>query len=269
MATTVYIGNAVCDENGKARGGKAGNQTGKELRIQPWYLSTKGWVVLRPKDSEVAKKLAEDMVYACKNMHIGYNQSNRNTLYNYASKVGFDCSKVETDCECDCSSLVRVCCLYAGIKVPNFSTASELSVLMKTGMFDELTADKYTKQSGYLKLGDCLITRTKGHTCIVLNDGGKIEPSPKPEPEPPIPPTPTPTTDAYVLVLGSVRVRNAPKTGKHIYTAHAGQKLPYLGETAKADDGSEWYFVQIPNGDEGYISAFTGKSRKYTKLIEG
>lgn len=262
MANVVYIGNAVCDENGKARGGKPGNQTGKELRIQAWYLNNKGWVVLRAKDSSVALKLAQDMEYACNNMHIGYNQSTRNTLYTCASKVGFDCSKVTTDCECDCSSLVRVCCLYAGINVGNFSTASEVSLLMKTGKFDELTADKYTTQSGYLKKGDILVTKSKGHTAIVLNDGDKVDPTPTPTP------TPTPKTDAYVQVLGSVRVRLTPKTGKSIYTAHKGDKLPYLGETAKADDGGEWYLVRIPNGDEGYISAFTNSKRKYTKLVE-
>lgn len=29
----VYIGNAVGDEHGKASGGEAGNQSGKELRL--------------------------------------------------------------------------------------------------------------------------------------------------------------------------------------------------------------------------------------------
>jgi hypothetical protein len=261
--STVYLGNAVCDENGKAKGGKPGNQTGKELRIQPWYLNKRGWIVLRPKDSNVATKLAKDMRSACENMHIGYNQSTRNTLYTYASKVGFDCAKVTTDCECDCSSLVRVCCLYAGVNVKNFSTASELSILMKTGMFDELTEDKYTTKSDYLKAGDILVTQVKGHTAIVLNNGDKADPSPKPPS-----PSPSPTTDAYVLVTGSVRVRITPKTGKPIYTAHSGDKLPYLGETAKASDGGEWYYVRVPNGDEGYISAFTNSKRKYTKLVE-
>lgn len=263
MATTVYIGNAVCDENGKARGGKPGNQTGKELRIQPWYLSQKGWVVLRAKDSSIANKLATDMEYACKNMHIGYNQSKRNTLYTYASKVGYDCSKVTTDCECDCSSLVYVCCLYAGLNVKNFNTASELSVLMKTGKFDELTADKYTTKSGSLKKGDILITKVKGHTAIVLNDGSNVEPTPTPPT-----PTPTPDKDSYVLVSGSVRVRVSPVSGKPIYTAHKGDKLPYLDETVTASNGGEWYYVRIPNGDEGYISAFTNSKRKYTKLVE-
>ena len=154
--STVYIGNAVGDEHGNASGGEAGNQTGKELRTQPWYLNKKGWIVLRPKDSAVASKLAYDMKAACNNAHIGYDQKQRNTLFDAASKVDYDCSKVTTSCECDCSSLVRVCLWYAGIKVKNFNTASEVDVLMKTGKFEKLTDAKYTEKSAYLKTGDIL-----------------------------------------------------------------------------------------------------------------
>lgn len=264
MSKTVYIGNAVGDERGQASGGEAGNQNGKELRTQPWYLSTKGWIVLRPKDSNVAKKIADDMRFACKNMNIGYDQKERNTLYNVSSKVGFDCSKVTTKCECDCSTLVCVCLAYAGIKVSNFNTASEVKTLMKTGKFTELTEDKYTKQSAYLKEGDILVTAVKGHTAVVLNDGDKAEKDPEPTPTPE--PAPAPSTDAYVLVLGSVRVRASAPKGTCIMIAHKGDMLPYLGETVTLDDGSEWYYVSTKNG-YGYISAFTNKKRKYTKLI--
>ena len=260
MSKTVYIGHAVGDEHGNASGGEAGNQNGKELRTQPWYLNTKGWIVLRPKDSAVAKKIADDMRFACNNSNIGYDQKQRNTLYEAASKVGFDCSKVKTPCECDCSSLVRVCLWYAGIKVKNFNTASEVKTLMATGKFTELTDAKYTEQSAYLKTGDLLITAVKGHTAVVLNDGDKAH-----DPEP-TPPAPTPTTDAYVLVLGSVRVRESAPKGKCIMIAHKGDMLPYLDETVTLDDGAEWYYVSTKNGN-GYISAYTNKKKKYTKLI--
>ena len=263
MSKTVYIGHAVCDEHGQASGGEAGNQNGKELRTQPWYLNTKGWIVLRPKDSAVAKKIADDMRFACNNSNIGYDQKQRNTLYEAASKVGFDCSKVTTPCECDCSSLVRVCLWYAGIKVKDFYTGNEVSTLMKTGKFEKLTDAKYTEQSSYLKTGDILVTQTKGHTAIVLNDGDKVEPEPKPEP-----PTPTPTTGSYVEVLGSVNVRNIPTTvmSEVIYTAHKGEKLPYLDDTETDRRGCDWYYVKTPVGN-GYISAFTDKDKKYTKLV--
>lgn len=88
------------------------------------------------------------------------------------------------------------------------------------------------------------------------------QPTPTPQPEP----TPEPSTDAYVLVLGSVRVRASAPKGTCIMIAHKGDMLPYLGETVTLDDGSEWYYVSTKNG-YGYISAFTNRKKKYTKLI--
>ena len=257
----VLIGEAIGDERNKAKGGQAGNQSGQELRIVKWYLSKKGWVVLRPKNLEIAKKIAEDMRFACNNFNIGYDQGERNTLYAVVEKFSFDCSKVVTPCECDCSSLVRVCLAYAGIKVRNFTTANEISILMATGRFETLKDAKYTKESAYLRTGDILVTSIKGHTAVVLTDGEKAhEDDPKPAPKPVY-------TDAYVLVLGSVNVRESAPNGKVIYTAHKGKKLPYLGETIVLADGAEWYFVETPSGN-GYISAFTNKRKKYTKLVE-
>lgn len=247
---TVYVGNAVCDENGNARGGKPGNQTGRELRIQPWYLNKKGWRVFRAKDPEVAKKIAWDCKAACENMAIGYNQSTRNTLYRAAKPFDFDCAKVTQLCECDCSSLVRVCVRYAGISINDFNTSTEPVRLLNTGAFVEMVGEKYTDSPDYLREGDILVTRTKGHTCVVLNDGDKVEPEPEPEPKP--------QPAGYVEVVGgSVNVRGADSTkGRIIGVAHKGDRLPYLGTAP-----SGWYNVRFKNKD-GYITNL----KKYTKL---
>ena len=247
---TVYVGNAVCDENGHARGGKPGDQTGRELRIQPWYLNAKGWRVFRAKDPAVAKKIADDMRWACDNMAIGYNQSTRNTLYNAAKPFDFDCAKVTELCECDCSSLVRVCVLYAGIKINDFNTTSEPTRLLNTGAFDEMVGEKYTDESAYLREGDILVTRTKGHTLVILNDGDKAyddDPEPEPEPEP----TPEPPVVRYnvVVVGGSVNVRDSDsRAGNILFTAHRGNQF-HLIDFAP----SGWYHIVTYKGD-GYIS---------------
>ena len=247
MATVVYIGNAVGDEHGKAYGGEPGDQTGRELRIQPWYKNAKGWRVFRAKSADIRSALAWDMRAACENTHIGYDQHERNTLYKVAALDGFDCAKVTTDCECDCSSLVRVCLAYAGIIVKDFNTASEPNRLMSTGDFEELTDAKYTEQSAYLMEGDILCTAVKGHTAIVLNDGDKAH-----EPEP------VPTAN-YVEVIGkSVNVRNSDsKKGRILYTAHKGDLLPFI-EVAP----SGWYEVMTSRGT-GYITNLP----KYTRLV--
>ena len=172
MAKTVYQGGASIDENGKAYGGAAGNQTGSELRIRAWYLHSKGWVVIRAKDPAVARKIAYAMRRAIANLKIGYDQYQRNDLWKYAKPLGFDPGLVTTPCECDCSSLVRVCCAYAGIVIDEaFRTTTEPEVLRSTGAFELWTNAKYTDSPDYLREGDILCTRVQGHTIVVLNDG--------------------------------------------------------------------------------------------------
>lgn len=168
---TVYIGSARIDERGKASGGQAGDQTGKEVSTQDWYKHSKGWVVLRPKDSTKAQKIAKGMQSACDNSNIGYDQTNNQSLWNLVKDKGYDPAKADKPCETDCARLVRVCCAYAGIMADDFYTATEATVLMRTGEFIKLTDSKYTDAPDYLGAGDILVTRTKGHTAVVLSNG--------------------------------------------------------------------------------------------------
>ena len=167
----VIIGSARTDENGRLKGGKAGDQTGREVATETWYLASKGWRVFRAKSATVAEKIAQDMQYACDNSNIGYDQSQNQTLWNIACSIGFDCSKVKTPCETDCSQLVRVCINYAGIPIGLFSTADEPKYILDTGEFTELTEARFTTGSAYLRRGDILCTKSKGHTVVVLSDG--------------------------------------------------------------------------------------------------
>ena len=171
----VIIGSARSDERGKITGGTAGDQTGKEVSTQNYYVHSKGWRVLRAKDAAKRKLLAAAMKAACANSKIGYDQNERGDLYELAEKVGFDPANVTTACETDCSALVRVCCAYAGIKVDNFNTSTQANILLASGAFTELKGEKYTTQSAYLMAGDILVTKKKGHTVIVLTDGSKAE----------------------------------------------------------------------------------------------
>lgn len=170
---TVKLAAAHIDENGHARGGKAGDQTGNEVCFRSYYVHSKDWRAFRPKSSTAAEKIAQDAEWACNNSKIGYDQDQRDTLYNISQDVGFNCSKVTKPCETDCSALVRVCCAYAGIMLPNFNTSTEASTLLASGAFTELTGSKYTNQGVYLRRGDILVTRTKGHTEIVVSNGSK------------------------------------------------------------------------------------------------
>ena len=170
---TVKIGHAHSDENTKAKGGKAGDQTSKEVLMQDWYLRTQGWtVVFRPNDSEIAEVIAKTMEDACANDNIGYDQGQRTTLYTQAKATNWDISKIITKCECDCSSLVAVCVNAAGVSVSkDMYTGNQKEVLKATKQFKLLTESKYLTKSTHLKRGDILLG--PGHTAIVLSNSGK------------------------------------------------------------------------------------------------
>jgi hypothetical protein len=167
----VMVGSARIDERGKAHGGKAGDQTGKEVSTQKWYVHSKGWVVLRARSAEVREKIASCMEAACESKCIGYDQYQRNALFNAAKEYDFDVSKVTKNVETDCSALVRVCVNYAGIPVGDFRTTNQATVLMATGAFEKFTDEMHCKKSTNLLRGDILVTRTQGHTVVVLTDG--------------------------------------------------------------------------------------------------
>ena len=175
----VKLGSAHGDENGKAHGGKAGDQTGKEVSIENYYKHKKGWRVLRTNDENAREKIAVAMERACANNNIGYDQWQRDTLLNQVKTKGFDPAKADKPCETDCSALVRVCCAYAfGRDIvtgdARFSTANMCKILVSTGLFTELTGAEYTDKSDNLRRGDILCTKTQGHTVVVLNDGDKV-----------------------------------------------------------------------------------------------
>lgn len=173
----VKIGHASIDENGNARNGKAGDQNAKEVKISNYYVHSKGWVVLRCKDDAKRLKIAEAAERACNNNDIGYDQNQRNTLWNDVKDKGYDPSKTTNKVETDCSALVRLCIAYAYGKdvAGNIRTVSEPATLVKTGLFTKYTEAKYCKSSDYLLRGDILCTPVSGHTVVVLDNGAKVK----------------------------------------------------------------------------------------------
>lgn len=174
--SNVRVGSARIDENGKVMGGQAGDQTGLEVAIEPWYLHDKGWVIIRAKDANVRERIAICMEAACSNNFIGYNQDGSWELYDVSKQYGWDCSKVNVAVNTDCSSLVRACVAYALQRdIPWFSTANEVEVLDATDEFQIIREPKCTESSAYQMRGDILCTTVQGHTVVVLDDGSKVE----------------------------------------------------------------------------------------------
>lgn len=174
----VRIGHASIDEKGKASGGAAGAQNGKEVCTRNWYNA--GWEFLaRAKNTAVAERIVLACEAGCANVNIGYDQNQRNTLNTQAKKVDYNLSKITTPCETDCSAFVSVCVLAAGVDLDylgNLPTTRTLqSKLYKTGEFEILTESKYLTGSDYLRRGD-ILCKAGSHTVMVLDSGpyGKV-----------------------------------------------------------------------------------------------
>ena len=181
----VTVGSARIDERGNANWGKAGDQNSREVATEPYYKHRLGWYLLRPKEAAVAKKLAQAMCEGCANDNIGYSQSDRYGVLNNLKIYG-SIAKIKAKTNADCSSLVRACCIQAGILVGDFNTSSEVAVLEKTGAFQKaVIVTNDTK----LCQGDILVTMSKGHTVVVTegypreDEKPTTKPSAKPKPD--------------------------------------------------------------------------------------
>lgn len=160
---SITLGGAHIDEKGNAYGGTAGDQTGREVGESSFYIHKLGWRVFRAKRVQARILIAQAMRWACANPNIGYDQYQRDSLYNAAAVHGFNPQLVDKPVETDCSALVRVCCAYAGIRLPNFRTWNEPRVLLESGAFTEVPFSRAA-----LRAGDILCTPSAGHTEVVV-----------------------------------------------------------------------------------------------------
>lgn len=260
---TLKVGSARIDENGAAVGGVAGDQTGAEVSTQSYYLHSKGWYLLRPIEISIADAIAEAMQQACDNANIGYDQGNRLGVITQLQKYG-TMKKIAVKTECDCSSLVRGCCIQAGIKDPgNFTTANEVTKLEATGAFEKKVA---VTSSTKLYNGDILVTKTKGHTVVVTSGSPRGNNS-------------NATTET--AKAESAKYKSASLKGKYVTTtdlnlrAGAGTdkaKLTVMPKGAtvtcygyynKVSDGTKWLYVVFVDKNG---KSYTGyASSKYLK----
>lgn len=229
------IGHASADENGKSVGGKAGDSTKREVCTRSWYNSGSGWhTILRPKSSTLAEKAAQACEAACANDKIGYDQNQRNTLNAQAKAVGYDLSKVDKACECDCSALMHVCAIAGGANLSygsnGVTTRTMVDVFMKSGDYEKLTDSKYLTSDNHLKRGDVLVK--DGHTAMNLTDGTCAE-------------------DSNKLVVSGIwdeatTTRLQQIFGTTVDGKVSNQWLYYMDENPGLTSGWQWYTK--PNG---------------------
>ena len=172
------ISNSGHDENGKYSGGKAGDQTGTEWALIPWY--NRPWkCVLRHPDAKVRAKLAELGIKAAKNDLVGYDQGQRGTYWEHLKASNYDPSQITIACEGDCSAGVIANIKAAGyllgidaLKNINATYTGNLRPGAKAAGFQVLTESKYLTGPDYLLAGDILLNDSH-HTATNVQDGSK------------------------------------------------------------------------------------------------
>ena len=166
----VKCGWASVGETGRGRGNKAGDQTGREVKLGAWYDFGQT-VMLRFKKRTIAEAYAKAIRQMCNNQNIGYDMDDRDTLWNALNKVGWDVSKVVKPVECDCSMLVA-CGVNVAVGKALISkdvyTGNLVKKLMATKMFEEETAARFLRKSDYLLTGD-ILNRAEHHVISVVD----------------------------------------------------------------------------------------------------
>lgn len=177
----VYLCGASIDENGRATGGKAGDQTGREVRRIKWYLygGTPWDYVIRLDDPKGAEKCAQAAEQGAASNKIGYDQSERNTLYHQVVELGHTMATVSL-CETDCTAFAAVCLILGGLSAKVLYSGGNLpysgnfdSKCLKAGGCQKLTSAKYLNSSDYLHRGDILV-KAGHHAEVVVSDGAKV-----------------------------------------------------------------------------------------------
>jgi len=178
---THYISNSGSDENGGTRGGKAGDQNGKEWRLRSFYV--RPWTcVLRYPNMDVGTLIAQLGIDAALNDKIGYDQGQRDTFWKEVKKVGYLPAKIKTACEEDCTAGVNGLVHCAGylLDIPALKALAETGIrssnmkkAYKAAGFKVLTDSKYLKSGDYLLPGDILLYENH-HAATNVTCGKKV-----------------------------------------------------------------------------------------------
>lgn len=174
------IAEGIHDERRKLKGGKPGDQTGDEVRITPWRDFGQTYVFCW-KDKALAALFVKLLLYFCKNEKIGYDQSNRNSLWNHLAaknkgKKTWKAYTVTALCECVCSTLIAVALRFCGVNVGKGTLSGAMIARLKASR--KFYSYKRTgKKPYYFTSGDRLplgaILVKNGHIAAVVQEHKK------------------------------------------------------------------------------------------------
>lgn len=143
---------ASIGENGKAVGGKKGDQTGKEVRVSPYYDFGQDKCI-RIRNPSKQKKVAEVAKFLATSNVVGYDQYTRTSLHNVCKSYKWNWNLIKQSiikgnfplCNTDCSAYYVVCVniAYGKEMLPNDSTTRNL--IRRTTVVNKVNF-KLTKQ---------------------------------------------------------------------------------------------------------------------------
>lgn len=159
---------------------KAGDQTGKEVCTSSWY--NKPWnIMLRCPDKSISQKASITAVKLANSNLVGYDQSERNSLYQALKKYNFDVDayiksgeKTETDCSAFIYA-VYACFIPAMRSDDNAPVTFTMRELYNKWGFVVHTGTGYLSGNNLIN-GDILVNENS-HTAMVTDDNsGNVVP---------------------------------------------------------------------------------------------
>lgn len=160
--------------DGKA---KAGDQTSKEVCTRTWY--NKPWdMVLRYPDITVSAQARDIAIKLANSNLVGYDQSQRNTLYKELEKNNWDVDKyiqsgVKTESDCSSFLYAVYCCVLPSLRGESNAprTATYKQFYTSKG-FQCYTTSGYTASTNKLIKGDLL---NKAGSHVVMFAGNDVD----------------------------------------------------------------------------------------------
>lgn len=143
---------ASIGENGKATGGKPGDQTGGEVRIGDYYYFGQD-MVIRYKSVTKGRKAAKIAKALAKCNSIGYNQDRRADLFNLAAACGWNykklikkLDKLKEDCDCSSFASTVINLAFGKNLIPISTTATIWNNCKYTDKFIKISVGKAKKK---------------------------------------------------------------------------------------------------------------------------
>lgn len=246
----IKIAHFAIDENGRAIGGAAGDQHGKECCVIDWY--NKPWdYYIEITDEALANKAADLFTKVANGSAAGYDQGQRLTFYDELVACKGDVSKMKK-CEADCSSGVASIYKFLGLNISHACTTRNIrAALVKTGKVkvysdkDHVASDKYAKRGGlYLKEGS--------HVVMAVENGSAVTKPNKP--------STSNTVIGTAVANETMTVRDeSNKSGKALGYVNKGKSVEVLEILSNG-----WYKIVWKKASCGYAYTSNAGGGYYT-----